>query len=63
MDSSDNVKLIWCPGLEIIRNKSGLLKSDLGHARCVRFVNVCRWGINHFSHWITQEMCIFTQRF
>jgi hypothetical protein len=35
MDSRDNVILYWRPGSGIIRNKSWLLKSHMGHTRCV----------------------------
>jgi len=60
MDSSDNVTLFWMPGSGIIWSKSWLLKSDIAHAWCVKFLKVRWWGIPLFKHSITQETSIFT---
>jgi hypothetical protein len=60
MDSSDNVALCSPPGSEIIWNKSWYLNSHLGHARCVKFIKVRRWGIYLFGCSITQETIILT---
>jgi len=52
-DSSDNVTFFWLPGSGIIWNKSWLIKSQMSHARCVKFLKVCRSGIQLFDPSIT----------
>jgi len=61
MDSSDNVRLCWLPGLPIIWNKSWLLKGHMAHAQGVKLLKVRRWGIQLFDHSRTPDTSIFTQ--
>jgi len=60
MDSSNNITVCWLPGSGIIRNKLWFLKSDMAHARSVKFLKVRWWGIQLFNHSIAQQTSIFT---
>jgi len=63
MDFRDNVTLSWLPGLGIIPNKSWLLKSHMGHAQCVKFLQMCRWRIQLFDHLTNQDISLIFQSF
>jgi hypothetical protein len=63
MDSSYNVTRCWLPGSDIIGNKSWLVKCQMAHVQCVKFVNMLQRGIQHFDHSRFQVINICTRSF
>jgi len=63
MNSSNNVTLLWLPGLGIIWSKLCLLQSHFAEVRIVNFLKVGWWSIQLFDYSITQETTRFTWSF